>query len=758
MDWRPGFAAALGALAAVAVPSLPAPIWLALAALGAIIGFIGYPATRLPAAFVLGACWFLSHAHLHLAATWPAEQAGAERTVAGRVAGLPERQGDLLRFILVTDQSGPQMLPERIQVSWYRPRVYLQPGERWQMNLRLYPPAGRLNPDGFDLTRHLIAQGVTATASVRGRAVRLSSGDWAGAVDRQRQYLGERLQAETTGLDHAALLRALGLADRSAIDPELRELLQRTGTAHLLAISGLHIGMVAGLAGFLGGWLLSPLLLVQPALDRRRIALMTGLVTGVAYAWLAGFTLPTVRALIMLAVAATALSLRRGVQPAHALLLALVTVLLIDPLAPLATGFWLSFSAVAVLVWAFAWRPGAGSHGWLRGLILAQLVIAVGMLPLNVGVFQQWIPGALPANLVAIPLVGLWILPSLLATLLAMLAGLPADLTIAMAEAGLGLLLAALNWLDGQAWTHYPAAAAGALSVGMAMLGALWLLGPPGWPARSLGAVLLLPLLLPAREDLDPEVLELTLFDVGDGQAVLLESAGRRMLYDTGPGDGEGRDAIGRLLGPASAHQDGYALDGVVVARSHRGHSGGLATARGWSHPLRIRVPPGLSGRPCRAGETWVLGRYHWRFLHPSAALPDLGDNSGCVVLLDGPGGRVLLAAGVDRLVEDRLLADDPGLEADVLVMAAGGHRRATSGSFLDRLAPRLALASVDRHDRFGRPHREVIERLEQRSIDWLDTGRCGAVRVRLAPGQAPTVSTERGRRRQFWHRAEDCP
>ncbi|MEE4639319.1 MAG: DNA internalization-related competence protein ComEC/Rec2 [Wenzhouxiangella sp.] len=758
MDWRLGFAFAAGVLIAVTTPSLPPLPVVVIVAILAVLVLLRFRRLRLMALLVLGGCWFLLNANLQLASNWPAEQAGAASSVSGRIAGLPERQGDRLRFVLVPSRDTANGLPERIQVTWYRPNEYLRPGEIWRFDLRLYPPEGRLNPGGFDLTRHLWSLGIGATASVSGEAERVARPGWRGAVDRKRQYLAERLQAQTTNLDNAALLRALGLADRTAIRPELRELLQRTGTAHLLAISGLHIGMVAALSGLLGGWLLSPLVLLKAGLDRRRIGVISGLLAGLGYAWLAGFTLPTVRALIMLAVAGFALSLRRGVQPAHALLLALIAVLLINPMAPLATGFWLSFSAVAVLVWAFAWRPAPSRPSWLRGLIVAQVVIGVGLLPLNIGVFQQSIPGALPANLLAIPLVAFWILPLLLMSLLAMLAGLPADWLMAATEPALQLMLGGLGWLDGQLWSHRHVAAPGLPLVIFAAAGALWLLGPPGWPARWLGALMLLPLLLPVERKSEASNLLLTLFDVGDGQAVLLESGGQRVLYDSGPGDGEGGDAIGRLLPAGGSARPGHFLDGLIVSRRHRGHAGGLGTTAGWTHPLRVRVVPGLDGRNCERDEIWTLGAYRLSFLHPSPALPVLGDNSGCVVLVDGPGGRVLLTGGIDRSVENRLLLDRPQLDVDVLVLSAGGHRRGTSPAFLDRVRPALALASVRRHDRFGRPHPEVVDRLQRRAIALLTTGQCGAVRVRLTPGQPPMIETERGRRRQFWHSAGSCP
>ncbi len=707
---------------------------------------------------MLGACWFLLHAHVQMEDNWPEERAGTVASVVGQVMGLPERRGDQLRFRFAPDRSLHPDLPDQIQVSWFRPLDYVRPGERWRMMLSLYPPTGRLNPGGFDASRHFLSMGIGATARVQGQAERMP-GPWIeGTVDRSRQYLAERLQAETTQLDHAALLRALGLADRTAIDTELRQLLQRTGTAHLLAISGLHIGMVAGLAGLLGGWLLSPLILASASLDRRRLTVISGLMAGLAYAWLAGFTLPTVRALIMLTVASAALSVRRGISPGHALLLALIAILLLDPLAPLSVGFWLSFSAVAILIWAFAWRPGRSTSGWLRGLIVAQLVIAVGMLPLNVGIFQQWMPGAILANLVAIPLVGFWILPWLLATLLAMLLNLPVDWMIAAAEIGLYALLFALRWVNGLSGAYWAMPAVSLSAVILASFGGMWLLAPPGWPGRWLGAFLFLPLLFtPERRD-SPDALSLTVFDVGDGQAVLLESAGRQMLYDTGPGDGQGRDALRGLIRGLIPRASGYALDGVVVSRAHRSHAGGLGTAQELSHPLRVRVHPGLEGRPCVAGEEWSLGKYTMRFLHPSGALPDLGDNSSCVVLVEGPGGRILLTGGIDRAVERRLLLENPELRADVLLLSAGGHRRGAGGVFLDRLDPRLAVASVDRYDRFDRPHAEVVERLQQRDIEMLATGRCGAVYIRLEPDQYPKATTERANQRKFWLSADGCP
>lgn len=757
MLWGLGVAFAGGALLAALMPVLPdGRLLLGFSAV--LIAAAGCRRCRVGAAFGLGACWFLLHAHWHMDRQWPEQRAGEVVRVSAVVSGLPVQRGQNVRFQLRPVGSPEPALPARIEASWFRPLEYLQPGEVREFDLRLQPPHGRLNPGGPDRYRHLLSQRIGASATVVGHVRLLESGGARGRVDRLRQYLAERLQAETTRLETAALFRALGLADRSAMRPELSDLLRQTGTAHLLAISGLHVGMVAGLFGLLGGLTLAPLTSSTLGLDRRRTGVLCGLLAAAAYASLAGWTLPTLRALIMLGVGGLALSLRRGIKPAHALLLALLAVLALDPLASLAIGFWLSFGAVAVLIWAFAWRPGRPRWGWVGGLLLAQLVLAIGLLPLNVGIFQQMIPAALPANLFAIPLVGFWILPLLLLALLLMVLGLPTAGILSMAAQGVDVLLLGLGWLDGLAWGYRRVAGGGLAAMVLAAAGALWLIGPPGWPARWLGGLLLLPLLLPRQDVLMADALRLTMLDVGDGQLILLESGGQRLLYDTGPGDGEGRDSLSRLLPGLGVGDADQPLQGLILARAHRGHAGGLGSAAALVAPKRLRVPPGAEGKACVTGEEWALGVYRVQFLHPSPGLPPLGDNSACVVRVSGPGGAVLLSGGVDALVERRLLLEQADLASEILVLGAGGHRRGGDAAFLAAVKPQWALASVARFDRFDRPHAELKTRLDRMGSQLVSTGSCGAITVELQPGRQPTLRSEMSRRRGFWLPSDPCP
>ncbi|MDZ7789827.1 MAG: DNA internalization-related competence protein ComEC/Rec2 [Xanthomonadales bacterium] len=752
---RAALAFVCGCTLASWLPSLPGLGVLVLLAVVAGIA-LAFDTTRLAAVFVLGALWFLAAAQWQMDRQWPAALAGEVVAVTGTIVDLPAHSGRSIGFTLRVEQwQGAREPPTRIRVRWYRPFRKLEPGSRWRMRLRLTPPAGRDNPGGFDYERYLLAQRIGATGSVRGKPRLLADDPGSRWLDRQRQRLSDILQSETTDRDVAALKRALGVADRSGMRPELSERLRQTGTAHLLAISGLHIGMVAGLAGLIAGWLAGPLGLWSGRLDRRRVGVVVGLAAAVGYAGLAGFTLPTQRALVMLTVLALALLGRRAVAPGHALLLALVAVLLFDPLSPLALGFWLSFAAVAVLIWAFAWRP-SGPGQWLVGLIRAQAILLIGLLPLNVGLFGQLVPGALLANLVAIPLMGLVILPVLLIDLVTMLTGLPNFHVAVIGDSGLALLLAVLEWVHGLTAAYLPVAAGPAWAVPLGALGAAWLIAPSGWPARGLGAVLLLPLLWPAGPHPVEDELEAWFFDVGNGLAVLIRSEDETLLYDTGPGDGEGGDAISGILPDALQRLRLRGLDRVVVSHDHRGHAGGLASVLGQD---TVVYGSGIEqARPCLAGDAWTAGTYRFRFLHPSAGLPDLGGNSSCVLHISGPGGSVLLTGGIDADVEARLVARWDGPPSDILHLPAGGHRKGSSTPFLAAVRPRLALASVARHDRFGRVHLETRDRLESLGIEWVSTARCGAVRVLLRPGSEPLIQSLATLRQRFWKNRDGCP
>ncbi len=749
-----------GVIAAAAVPALPSACMMGLLVLlGA--GLALHRSTRPLAAFLLGLAWFLVHAAQFQSQTWPPSRAGERVDLIATVSGVPLQRDGRARLEIVPDRAARASgVPERVLVEWFRPREWFRPGEVWRFELVLTPPAGRVNPGLFDYHRYLISRGIGATGRIVAAERVTGSGPLA-APDRLRQRFADWLQAEIADLDAAALARALTVADRSAMSPELAERLQRTGTAHLLSISGLHVGMVAALIGFLAAVVATPLAPWFGWPDRRRVALVAGLAGALVYALLAGFTLPTRRALVMLTAGFGALLLRRSIQPGRALAIALLAVLLLDPMAPLSTGFWLSFGAVAVLIWGFAGRASGGSA--LIALLRAQVLIAIGMLPLNLAVFGQWAPTALAANLVAIPLVGFWILPLLLVALAGFGAGLPVGAALGGAEAGLRLLMWLLERLAqidssvvslGQLALPPPSL----LAVVLALIGAAWILAPRGWPLRPIGAVLLLPLLWPGREDLRPGEFDLLLPDLGDGQAVLVRGRDHALLYGTGSGDGADRNQVERSLAPLLRQQGLRAPDWIVVPGIQRDYAGGAAAAAArWPDAELWHSRPDHTDR-CTAGHAWEVDGLRYEFLHPGPALPDLGPDSGCVLELRSAAGSVLLPGPVGRNVLRRLMLQGRARPVDAVVLPASGHRRALEPDWLAALQPGIAMVSVRPQHPRDLPHPETRSALDRLGVPLATTSACGLIAVRFRLDRPPQWVFERHRNRRFWHSTADCP
>lgn len=767
-----GFAAGVGLLQVR--PELPSPaILLIVAAAGLIcMAAVQGRSRSIAVGAVAGFCWAAIAAHMALSEELALADEGRDMTLVGVVDSLPYEFKGGVRFFMRVD-SDRQRVPERLSLAWYGngdgPVVRLVPGQRWQLRVRLQRPHGNANPHGFDYELWLLEQGIRATGYVRysreNRRLDSFVPTIRNAVGRARWQLRERILAALPGKEYAGVIVALVVGDQRSIDQSDWTVFNRTGIGHLVSISGLHITMLAGLAALVASFLWRHSFFTAMRLPLRvpaqKIGALAGLATAIVYVLLAGFGIPAQRTLYMLAAVAVAVWTGRATSMSHVLALALAAVLLLDPWAVLASGFWLSFGAVAAILYATAGRDEMRRQGLWNGFRLAartQFAVTLGLVPLSVLLFSQVSLVGPLANAIAIPIV------SLLATPLA-LAG-------SIAPGGLSELLliaahACIEWLAGLlgAMSAWPYAVWGAPAPGVAVficaaIGIAWLLAPRGWPLRWLGAVACLPLMAAAPTRPAPGQMNVTAFDVGQGMALLIETHGHRLLYDAGPQYGPTSDAGNRVLLPYLRGRGIHRLDGVVVSHSDTDHVGGaisvLTTVEtGWLMSSLPRGHPAIAAAArhfrCAAGQRWEWDGFVFTVLHPlagaSAGKPNM---LSCVLRISNGRDDLLLAGDIEAAQEADLLARGVQLDADVLLAPHHGSGTSSTVPFLRAVGPKLAVFQVGHRNRYRHPKPEVIERYREQGIRRLRTDESGAVILRFGGGIEATEY--RKLRPRYWH------
>lgn len=740
------------------------------------------------ASFALGMAMSGERAAARLSSWLPESLAGIDLTVVGRVDGLARRSdtGERIVFRVEAVESpvpDAQWIPSRVALTRYardagdaagaRLMSPFAGGERWRLTVRLKPPHGSVNPGGFDFEAWLLERGVGATGYVRERPPAERLGEASGlaaAIDRQREAIRARLQLALAGESYAGVIVALAIGDQDAIDDAGWATFNRSGTTHLMSISGLHVTLLAALVAAAVGfvWRRVPWLVERVAV--RRAALAAGMAAAVAYALLAGFGIPAQRTVIMLAVVVVALLAGRAVAARRVLLLALAVVLTADPWAVLAPGFWLSFGTVALLLAAgsgrlAAERPGGSARAW-RGVVgfgRSQWVAGIATAPILAVAFGRLSLVAPLANALAIPAIGLVIAPLAVAA-----AVIPVDAIAQLAHASLALLMGAIAFLAALPWAvlFLPESRPGSLA--LALAGVALLMLPAGLPVRWLGALLFLPLLWPPLARPAAGEAWVDFLDVGHGLAVVVRTQGHTLLFDGGPAVAGQFDAGERVVVPVLRALGIARLDALVVSHEDSDHAGGAAAVLRElpvgelisglpdAHPLLAGIPP---HRRCLGGGTWRWDGVHFTFLHPPE--PAYADRRlkpnrrSCVLRIESSRGQAaLITADLEGPDEARLVREDAGrLHAQVLQVPHQGSRFSSTADFVAAVGARDVIAPVGYRNRYGHPHPEVVARYADAGARLWRTDRDGAVRVRL--GADVAVSALRAERPRYWRRSD---
>jgi competence protein ComEC len=753
----------LGVLVFQQLTSVPASAW---AALIPLIVFSAWRWRRLraPAWMACGFLWTLVHAHLVLGNALLAELEGEDVILEGVVAGIPEHVARGVRFEFrvegLTRQGASYPVPGKVRLSWHDDNASgLQAGERWRFKARLRRPHGFANPGGFDYEAWLYRKRIRATGYVREDVMnrRLAPAQ-PFTLPRVRQRLGERI---ADSLDRGALhgiVTALAIGDRQAIAPSQWETFRRTGTSHLVAISGLHIGLVAGMVFFMTRRVwprIGSLALWFPAPHAAGVA---ATFAALAYAALAGFSIPTQRALIMVAVVMAALLLRRHRSLSRTLMAALLFVLLYDPLSVMDGGFWLSFCAVATILFGMNRRIGTGSGWWRWGRL--HMLVTIGLAPVLLVLFRQ-LPLASPlANFIAVPWVSFSVVPPVLAAILLLPVAPPlADLLLVLAEGSLSLLWPILAWIssvEGLQWSQH---APRAWTVAALAVATVLLLAPRGLPGRWLAVPWLLPALLLAPPAPAEGEFRLMLLDVGQGLSVVMRTRDHVLVYDTGARFTPTFDAGGAVVLPYLSHQGITAIDTLVISHDDNDHIGGAA-----SLAAAIGVGRVVSGTPdavpwwpveaCVAGDAWVWNRVHFEILHPGPGAGLRGNDASCVLRVSNGAGTVLLTGDIEARAEAMLLRSQRDrLAADILVAPHHGSRTSSLQSFLDAVDASDVLIPAGRLNRWNHPHPEVVARYRALGARIYTSADHGAISYTIpVDGEFDAPLTWRGKRARYWH------
>ncbi len=718
---------------------------------------------RFASAAAAGFLWTLLAAGSQLAEVLPASLETRSLEAMIRVASIPVDRGYSMRFDAEVEDARGQALPHRLRLSLYRARdgaslPRLRPGDVLEATLRLKRPHGYMNPGGFDYERYLFSRRVGASGYVRNFRLVERASDRSPATWRYRLY--ERLKAQP--VSNLGAIIALALGERGMMNPEHRRLLFATGTGHLFAISGLHVALVFGFVFMISRWLWSLLFLRLTLRPAASAALLPASLAACAYAWLAGFTIPTQRALIMLGCVVAGLLLKRRVSLTGALPLALLAVVAYDPLSTLTATFWLSFVAVGFIAFYFSLNPWPKKRAWLE----LQTTLPPALLPLSLLFFNHGALAAPLANLAAVPLVSFLILPCvLLATVCASFSAAPDALPGAWFVAGADFLFDLMwrggAWLgrtDFLQWFHHPPT----WSYLPAVVGVVAMTLASRWRHKAAAATLFLPLAASAGGELPDGAFEATFLDVGQGLSVVVATRHHAMLYDTGPSYRSGFSTAEAVVVPYLQHRGIKRLDALIVSHEDNDHAGGVEVV---SHrfPIERRLSGGTmlhdaGAERCRDGQAWTWDGVRFEVLHPSGAGKLQGNDASCVVKVTAGERSLLLTADVEKRAEAALLARGRDrLKASVVLVPHHGSLTSSTDEFVAATSPEVAVVTSGYRNRFGLPEQEIVRKYLGVCARVFNTVETGALSLRFTPGRELEIPLMHRRdARRYWHNAFD--
>lgn len=718
----------------------------------------------------LGFLWALVRAHLVLDVALPADLQGRDIYLTGVISSIPQKDNHKTRFefdIETASIATPltngqhkdpvQLIPHpelsrlgKVRLSWYHRKsrkkqisnktIELKAGQRWQFWSRLKQPHGFMNPGGSDYEGWLYQKKIRATGYVRidpkrqqtAKLIHQRASNYPILVARQKLY--DKLKTSIVSTEHGGILLALAMGERSHISQLQWQVFRTTGTSHLVAISGLHIGLLAGFIFYLVRRVWPYCGSAALHLASPRAAAIVALIVAAGYAALSGFAVPAQRALIMLTIVMLSVFRMRKVRSMNVLSWALLAVLLLDPIAVLSAGFWLSFAAVSIIILVAFARINhlQNRFNWIR----LQWRISLVLIPLLLFLFQQASLVSPVSNFIAIPVISFVVVPMvLIGSTIALFFQEISILLFLAADTVLNLLWLILSYLAALPWSQWLAVKPDLVPLLLACLGVFLIAGPRGWPVKYWGLFLLVPLIWPKESLLNHGEAEITLLDVGQGLASVIKTKHHALVFDTGAKFSDHFDAGAAVVLPFLQTHRIKQLDMLILSHKDNDHRGGYTSI---TNEIEIRKVLSshqeLGSLPCFAGQTWQWDGVYFEILNPSSSIKLIKrNNASCVLSIKAGEETMLMSADIEKKAEQELVRVQKGkLKSHYLIVPHHGSNTSSSAAFLDAVQPEYAFIPVGYRNPYRMPHAAVLQRYRERKIEILKTSSSGAITVKL--------------------------
>ena len=722
--------------------------------------------------FVVALTWSGLQAQNYLQKRLPESMAGQDIVVTGVISNVPQHYGHVSKFEFdVMEFDGrtiSHLTPEKLRLSWYY-SPQLNADEQWQLVVRLKPPHGFMNPGGFDYEGWLLQQNIHATGYVRKNTQNRKLGHSTG-INHWRQRIDDAIAKNLESSAYVGIVQALATGNRQAISQSQWQTLLKTGTNHLMAISGLHIGLAALFAFVLVRHSIPAVVLSR--IPAQVIATVAAFLMASVYAMLAGLAIPTQRALIMLGCFALAFILRRHVRPVDALSLALLLVLLISPQSVHSAGFWFSFLAVAIIM--LSYRLGLAKLKRWQQMLVLQLILAIGLFPISLFMFQAASAVSPLANLVMVPYVSFTVVPLVLLSIV-LLPVLPtlSSALMQLADGCLAFIWPLLQRLSDTGLSQFTLVQAERYILWIILLIvavlALYFRGRLKWRYAAVPVFGLVAFTIQTPTELEHADFLVDVLDVGQGTSVVIRTRNHTLVYDTGARLGDKLDAGASVVVPFLRVSGVRKLDKLIISHGDADHIGGAKSV------LQAYPDAGLIGQEierieslateqsqaCWRGQSWNWDGVDFRFLHPGEqAQTTRQNNISCVLKVSNAAGSILLTGDIEKKAEKQLLrsGEKRQLDADILLVPHHGSSTSSSRELIDAVSPEVAVITAGYRNRYRHPVAAVVARYDKAGVRVLQSGLIGTISfvVDAESGVSRPILYRQQQHRYWHHRLSD--